>query len=109
MNIDNVRSFCDATAIRPSASIMLAFRKMADKISLLMRGVYHGLPAEAQAWLDRLVAETGGHFEFKYLETYKRLETIIMKQYQIDPDGVGGAKEDKQSGYIERMLTLAKW
>ena len=92
-----------------SFGYMLAFRKLAGRTSLLMRGVYHGPAAEAQAWLDRLLAATGGRLEFKYLETYKRLETIMMEQYQIDPDGVAGAKEDKQSGYIDRMLTLAEW
>lgn len=92
-----------------SFGYMLAFRKMAGKTSLLMRGVYHGPAAEAQAWLDRLLAATGGQLEFERLETYKRLETIMMEEHQINPDGVEGAKEDKQSGYIDRMLTLAEW
>jgi FAD/FMN-containing dehydrogenase len=92
-----------------SFGYMLAFRKMAGKTSLLMRGVYHGPTAEAQAWLDRLLVATGGHLEFKQLEKYKRLETIMMQQYQIDPDDVDGAKEDKQSGYIDRMLSLEEW
>lgn len=32
-----------------------------------------------------------------------------MEQYHIAPDVPRGAKEDKQSGYVDRMLSLADW
>ena len=90
-------------------SYMLAFRKLDGKTTLLMRGVHNGLPAEVQAWLAQLTEATGGVLEFKQLADYRDILRIMMDQYHIDPDGVDGAKEDKQSGYIDKMLTLSDW
>ena len=86
---------------------MLAFRKRAGKKLLLMHGIYDG--PEAQAWLDRLRAVTGGRLRFNAFQPYKTLERMIMEDHQIDPDVPKGAKEDKQSGYIDKILTLADW
>jgi hypothetical protein len=79
-----------------------------DQKVLLVSGLFHGSEEEGRALVQPLI-DAGGDMENNRPGTYSEINSWLYdEQYDI-PVVPDNAREDKQGGYIERVLTAAEW
>jgi hypothetical protein len=89
---------------------MLGFNQTNGITRLMMRAIYDGPQADAQAVIDAMCGSSKARLDFSLTGSYNQLDRVLMVRPPFDSDTIKpGAKEDKQSGYIDRMLTVSEW
>jgi FAD/FMN-containing dehydrogenase len=81
---------------------------------LMMRGLYHGSREEGMRALAPLLATPGVTLEIDQVDTYRKLNHLVVDGKPPEAPGVvfevpDPWKEDKQSGFVDKPLDLADW
>ncbi len=81
-----------------------------QKPYLLMRGVYNGSKADGQRALKPLLAITPNDMQIDKVGSYYEIDKYLLDAAPVLlPDVPDLAREDKQDGYIDRLLVADDW
>jgi hypothetical protein len=76
---------------------------------LMLRGMFNGAPAEGRQALASLLQCPGAKLTIDQVGSYRELDELFIQGSPALPDVPDVAREDKESGFIARLLTPEDW
>jgi FAD/FMN-containing dehydrogenase len=90
----------------PKIGYMVVLASQSNEWTLQVRGLYDGSEVEGMRAISSLLGTDGAKLVLNHPGTFHKLNRDLVRGFELPPTL---AREDKQSAYISRMLTIQEW